>query len=165
MIISAIVARADNRVIGINNKLPWHLPGDLKWFKEKTLHRHIIMGRKSFESIPKPLPNRINIVVTRDKSYYHSGAHIVHSVDEALKLAFEKNEDEVFILGGGRIYAQTMNLWDRLYLTEVHASPEGDTLFPQIDVNLYNVAYEEFRKADEKNAHDFTFKILHRRKT
>ena len=165
MIISAIVARADNRVIGIDNRLPWHLPGDLKWFKEKTLHRHIIMGRKSFESIPKPLPNRINIVITRDKSYYHSGAYVVHTIDEALKLAYEKNEEEVFILGGGKIYLQTMDIWDRLYLTEVHASPEGDTHFPEIDLNNYDLAYEEFRKADEKNEHDFTFKILHRRKS
>ncbi len=163
MIISAIVARADNLIIGKDNDLPWHLPGDLKWFKQKTLNRHIIMGRRSFESIPNPLPKRVNIVITRDKTYYHSGAIIVHSIDEALRYAHEEGEEEAFILGGGKIYSQTKELWDRLYLTEVHASPEGDTSFPAISLDQFEVAFEEFHKADEKNQFDFTFKILERR--
>ena len=159
MIISAIVARADNLVIGKDNDLPWHLPGDLKWFKEKTLNRHIILGRKCFESMPKPLPRRINIVVTRDQSYFHSGAVITHSIDEALAYAKAQGETEAFILGGGEIYKQTVPLWDKLYLTEVHATPEGDVTFPEVDLSNYKLSFEERHAADEKNEFDFTFKI------
>lgn len=162
MIISAIVAKAENNVIGKDNDLPWHLPGDLKWFKEKTLHRHVIHGRRSFESIPFPLPKRTNIVVTRDKTYAHTKAVVTHSIDEALAYAHQHGEDEVFILGGGKIYDQTKDLWDRLYLTEVHASPEGDTHFPELDYDLFKLSYEEKRFKDEKNDHDFTFKIYDR---
>ena len=163
MIISAIVARAENHIIGKDNDLPWHLPGDLKWFKEKTLNRHIITGRRSFESIPNPLPKRVNIVVTRDKSYYHSGAVITHSIDEALKYAYDEGETEVFILGGGKIYEQTMELWDKLYLTEVHARPEGDTKFPVVDESKYDLVFEERHEADEKNQYAYTFKIFNRK--
>ena len=162
MIISAIVARAENRVIGKDNDLPWYLPGDLKWFKEKTLGRHIILGRKSFESLPRPLPKRVNIVVTRDTSYFHSGAVIVHSIDEALEYAKREGETEAFILGGGKIYEQTKELWDRLYLTEVHATPEGDTYFPEIDHGAYKVSYKESNPADERNQYAYTFNILER---
>ncbi len=164
MIISAIVARAENRIIGKDNDLPWRLPGDLKWFKQKTLNRHIIMGRKSFESIPNPLSKRVNIVVTRDKSYYHSGAIITHSIDEALAYAHQEGEDEAFILGGGNIYKQTLDIWDRLYLTEVHASPEGDTYFPEVNVDLFDLSFEERHEADERNQYSYTFKILDRKK-
>ncbi len=164
MIISAIVARAENRIIGKDNDLPWRLPGDLKWFKQKTLNRHIIMGRKSFESIPNPLSKRVNIVVTRDKSYYHSGAIITHSIDEALAYAHQEGEDEAFILGGGNIYKQTLDIWDRLYLTEVHASPEGDTYFPEVNVDLFDLSFEERHEADERNQYSYTFKILNRKK-
>lgn len=162
MTISAIVACAENRIIGKDNDLPWHLPGDLKWFKEKTLNRHIIMGRKSFESLTKPLPKRVNIVITRDKKYYHSGVIVVHSIDEALRVAHEEGEEEAFILGGGNIYEQTKDLWDRLYLTKVHASPEGDTYFPEIDEALFQSSFCEKHLADEKNEYDFTFNILER---
>ena len=163
MIISAIVARAENRIIGKDNDLPWHLPGDLKWFKAKTMSRHIIMGRKSFESLKKPLPKRINIVITRDKSYYHSGAIVVHSIDAALDYANREGEQEAFILGGGKIYEQTKELWDRLYLTEVHASPEGDTLFPEINTDDYTISFEERHEADEKNEYAYTFKVMERK--
>lgn len=162
MKISAIVACAENRVIGKDNDLPWRLPGDLKWFKEKTLNRHIVMGRKSFESLPKPLPKRVNIVVTRDRDYYHSGIIVVHSIDEALQYAHKENEDEVFILGGGNIYKQTLDIWDRLYITDVHARPEGDTLFPEIDRTLFRNVFKEVHKADERNQYDYTFNILER---
>lgn len=164
MIISAIVARASNRVIGKNNDLPWHLPEDLKWFKKHTLGRHIIMGRKSFESIPRPLPKRVNIVVTRDKGFYHSGVHVVHSIDQALELAHRAGESEAFILGGGHIYEQTKDLWDRLYLTEVHGAPEGDTMFPQIDKSQYEVRFEEHHTADDRHDYDYSFLILERKK-
>ena len=163
MIISAIVARADNLIIGKDNDLPWRLPGDLKWFKAKTIGRHVIMGRKSFESLPKPLPKRVNIVITRDKTYYHSGAVIVHSIDEALAYAHREKEQEAFILGGGKIYSQTIDLWDKLYLTEVHANPEGDTSFPEVDLSKFDLLFEEYHPSDEKNEYDFTFKIYSRK--
>lgn len=164
MKISAIVARAENRVIGKDNDLPWHLPNDLKWFKSKTLNRHIIMGRKSFESIARPLPNRTNIIITRDQKYYHSGVIVVHSIAEALEYAHSHGEEEAFILGGGKIYSQTLELWDRLYLTEVHASPEGDTLFPDIDLNNFELIFQEDHFANEKHCYNYTFKILEKRK-
>ena len=162
MIISAIVAKAQNNIIGRDNDLPWRLSDDLKWFKSKTLNRHIIMGRKSFECLPKPLPKRVNIVITRDRSYYHSGAIITHSIDEALKYAHEAGEKEAFILGGGNIYKQTKNLWDRLYLTEVMATPEGDTKFPEMDYSKFKLTFEEPHNQDEKNDHDYIFKIYER---
>jgi len=165
MKISAIVARAENRVIGKDNDLPWRLPNDLKWFKSKTLNRHIIMGRKSFESIAKPLPRRTNIIITRDRAYYHSGVVVVHSIAEALEYAHSQGEEEAFILGGGKIYSQTLDLWDRLYLTEVHASPEGDTLFPEIDLANFDLSFQEDHFADERHLYNYTFKILERKKS
>ena len=149
-------------MIGKDNDLPWHLPGDLKWFKAKTLNRHIIMGRTSFECLPKALPKRVNIVVTRDSSYYRSDCVIKHSIDEALAFAQAEGEDEAFILGGGNVYAQTQGLWNRLYLTEVNASPEGDTYFPEIDLDEYNLVFEEYHQADEKNEFSYTFKVYER---
>jgi len=162
MIISAIVAKGQNNIIGRDNDLPWHLPGDLKWFKSKTLNRHIIMGRTSFECLPNPLPKRVNIVVTRDKAYYHSGVEVFHSIDAALKYAYDQGEDEAFILGGGKVYEQTKDLWDRLYLTEVDAAPEGDTKFPEVDYSKFELSFEEAHQQDEKNDHDYTFKIFNR---
>ena len=106
----------------------------------------------------------MNIVVTRDRDYYHSGAVIVHSIDEALQYAHKEGETEVFILGGGKIYEQTIPLWDRLYLTEVHAEPEGDTYFPVFDESQFELTFEEFHKADDRNQYDFTFKILERKR-
>ncbi len=163
MIISSIVARAENRVIGISNDLPWHLPKDLKWFMNKTKGRHVIMGRRSFESIPKPLPNRTNIVITRDSEWYHSGVVVVKSIAEALSFAASQRETEVFILGGGKIYDQTKDIWERLYLTEVHAAPLGDTYFPDIDENQYHIIFEEHHSVDEHHQYAYTFKILERK--
>lgn len=162
MIISAIVAKGKNNVIGKDNDLPWHLPGDLKWFKAKTLNRHIIMGRKSFESLPGILPNRVHVVVTRDKSYYHSNIVVKHSIDEALAYAHKEGEEEVFILGGGNIYKQTQDLWQRLYLTEVDAQPEGDTYFPEVNYDLFKITFDEHHVADDKNQYSYTFKIYER---
>ena len=163
MIISAIVARGENGIIGIDNDLPWKLPKDLKWFKSKTSHRHIIMGRKSFESLGRPLPNRVNIVITRDQSYFHSGIIVVHSIPEALSYARNEGEEEAFILGGGKIYEQTQGLWDRLYLTEVKTAPEGDTYFPDVDLSLYDLDFEEAHSKDEKHAHDYVFQVWNRK--
>lgn len=164
MLISAIVASSKNQVIGKDNKLPWHLPGDLKWFKSNTLNRHIIMGRKSFESLPFALPKRVNIVVTKDSHFFHSHCHIENSIPAALEFARSQGETEAFILGGGTIYEQTKDLWDRLYLTEVQAEFEGDTYFPEIDLDLYDLKFKEIHKKDDKNAYDYTFMILDRKK-
>lgn len=160
MIISAIVAKAANNAIGINNKLPWHLPNDLKWFKKHTLGHHVIMGRKSFESLGKPLPKRTNIIITRDHQFFHSDCIAVRSIDEALLVAHKNGEKEVFILGGGQIYKQTKTLWDRIYITEVDASPAADTHFPQIDLSDYILIFEEPHPSDEKHEFQFTFKVF-----
>jgi len=162
VIISAIVAKGKNNVIGKDNDLPWHLPGDLKWFKAKTINRHVIMGRKSFESLPGILPNRVHVVVTRDASYYHSNIVVKNSIDEALAYAHKEGEDEVFILGGGNIYSQTQDLWQRLYLTEVDAQPEGDTYFPEVNYDLFKLTFDEHHVADDKNQYSYTFKIYER---
>jgi dihydrofolate reductase len=162
LIISAIVARSANNVIGIDNDLPWRLPGDLRWFKEKTLNRHIIMGRQSFESLPRALPKRVNIVVTRDLSFYRSDCIIRHSLDEALAFAHAAGEKEAFIIGGGTVYEQTKNLWHRLYITDVDASLDGDTFFPDISLDEYNLIKEEPHKADEKNLYSYTFRVYER---
>lgn len=162
MIISAIVARAANGVIGHDNDLPWRLRGDLQWFKKKTLGRHIIMGRKSFESLPGILPGRVHIVITRDESYFHTDCIVRHSIDEALQYAHEQGETEAFFIGGGRVYEQTQQLWDRLYLTEVHAEPQGDTFFPDIDLDAFSLTYSESHPADEKNQYPFTCNVYER---
>lgn len=162
MLISAIVAKSTNHVIGADNKLPWHLPGDLKWFKDKTRSRHVIMGRKSFESLPNALPGRVNIVVTRDEYYFHSRCITCTSIARALAFAKKEGESEAFILGGGMIYAESAHLWDRLYLTEVHTLIEGDTYFPVINYNEYELLFKEEHFKDEKNNFDYTFKIFER---
>ncbi|MCL4123045.1 UNVERIFIED_CONTAM: hypothetical protein GTU68_040394 [Idotea baltica] len=164
MIISAIVAKAKNNIIGKDNDLPWHLPDDLKWFKEKTKGRHVIMGRKSFDSLGRPLPQRVNIVITRANDFFHSGVKVVNSIPDSLRLAQKEGEEEAFILGGGNIYAQTMDLWDRLYLTEVDAEPEGDTYFPEVDFSKYDLVFEEDHPADDKHLYSFTFKIFERKR-
>ena len=133
MIISSIVAVAENRVIGSDNDIPWRLSTDLKYFKKKTTGHHIIMGRKSFLSIGKPLPNRTNVIVTRDPFFIASNCIVVHSIPEAIEVARSRGETEAFITGGGMIYEQTMELVDQLYITEVNAQPEGDVYFPKID--------------------------------
>ena len=132
MTISAIVATAHNRVIGINNAIPWYLPADLKYFKRITLNHHIIMGRNCFESIGNPLPKRTNIIVTRNPFYVASGCIVVHSVEEGLQVAIENGEEEVFIIGGGQVYEQSKALWSRLYLTKVDLDIKGDVFFPEI---------------------------------
>ena len=160
MIISAIVAKAANNAIGIDNQLPWHLPNDLKWFKSHTLNHHVIMGRKSFESLGKPLPRRTNIIITRDEQFFHSDCIVVKSIDEALLVAHKNGEEEVFILGGGQIYKQTTALWDKLYITEVEASPEADTHFPEIDLSDFTLIFEESHPSDERHKFRYTFKVF-----
>ncbi len=164
MIVSAIVATAKNNVIGKDNDIPWYLPADLKYFKRCTLNHHIIMGRKSYESIGRPLPKRTNIVVTRDPFYVVSNCLVAHSVDEALKMALDNSEQEAFIIGGGEIYKLAMPFVDRLYLTEVDAAVDGTVFFPEINMDEWELKSEEPHKADEKNEFDYVFKIFERKR-
>lgn len=162
MIVSAIVAVAKNRVIGKNNEIPWYLPADLKYFKRTTINHHIIMGRKSFLSIGRPLPKRTNVVVTRDAFFTATGCLVAHSIEEALTLAENNGEEEAFIIGGGEIYRQSVSYWDRLYLTEVDAEPAGDVLFPELDWTEWRLASEERHAADEKNEYGYAFQVWER---
>ena len=163
MTISTIVATAKNNVIGKDNDIPWYLPTDLKYFKKQTLNRHIIMGRNSFESIGKPLPKRTNIVVTRNPFYVATGCIVVHSIAEGLKIAEQNGETEAFIIGGGKIYEQSVDLWDKLYLTEVDLEVEGDVYFPEIDFSKWEEISCEAHKKNEKDTADFTFKVFERK--
>ena len=139
--LSLIAALASNRCIGIDNKLPWYLPEDLKYFKAVTMGKPIIMGRTTFDSLGKPLPNRCNIVVTRNPDFAHPGVKVAHSLEEAIKIgesvAFIEGGDEVVIIGGATIYQQALPLVDRMYMTEVQKSVEGDAFFPEFDRSLW----------------------------
>lgn len=163
MLISAIVAVGNNNVIGKDNDLPWYLPADLKYFKRTTLGRHIIMGRKCYESIGRPLPKRTNIVLTRNPFFTGTNLLVAHSLDEALQLAADNGETEAMILGGGEIYAQSMPRWDRLYLTQVDVDvPDGDTFFPELDEREWTLVREEAYDPDEKNPHAYAFRVYER---
>ena len=154
-IIMAAVAR--NRVIGKDNQLVWHLPADLKFFKQTTLGHTLIMGRKTLESLSNPLPKRDTWVVTTNRDYQCAGVTIFHSLDFALEAAQQKGLDKVFILGGGEIYRQAIKLADKLIITEVHADFEGDTLFPVIDQQIWQETKREDHPADDKNLYSYSF--------
>lgn len=161
MILSIIVASAENLVIGRDNGLIWHMSADLKHFKQLTTGHTIIMGRRTFESIGRALPNRRNVVITRNKDYQADGCEIAESVEEALKMV--ETEDEVFIIGGGSIYRESWERADRLYLTWVHVEVEGDTFIPAIDSDKWEVICRQDFKADEKNEFDYSF-VSYKRK-
>jgi dihydrofolate reductase len=163
VIISIIAAMDRNRAIGVDNKLPWRLPADLKRFRDLTMGRHLIMGRKTYESIGKPLPGRRMIVVTRDTTYKAEGCDVVHSVEDAINLASERGESEVFIGGGAEIYAQSIGIVDRMYLTFVDAEVEADTFFPEFDEREWNELGSFYQPADEKNQYAFNFRLMVRK--
>ncbi|KGE89060.1 MAG: dihydrofolate reductase [Phaeodactylibacter xiamenensis] len=164
MILSAIVATDKNGVIGKDDDIPWHLPADLKYFKRRTLNHHVIMGRKTFESIGRPLPKRTNIIVTRNPFFMVSNCLVAGSLQEAIDLARNNGEDEAFIIGGGTIYEQAMPLIDRLYLTEVDTEVEnGEVFFPAVDPAVWSEVSSEAHQPDEKNPHAYTFKVLERK--
>jgi len=164
MTLSAIVAIDKNGVIGKDDDIPWYLPADLKYFKRRTLNHHIIMGRKTFESIGRPLPKRTNIVVTRNPFFVASNCLVAGSLQEAIDLARNNGEDEAFIIGGGTIYEQAMPLIDRLYLTEVDTAVEtGEVFFPAVDPAVWFEVSSEAHQPDEKNPHAYTFKVLERK--
>lgn len=163
MIISLIAALDRQRGIGKDNQLPWRLPADLKRFRELTTGHHLIVGRKTYESIGKPLPNRTLIIVTRQPGFQAEGCLIVNSVETALALAEARGESEVFVIGGAEIYAQTLSLADRLYLTFVDAKVTADAFFPAYEA-AYWVEQETIpHAADEKNPFALTFKTLVRK--
>jgi len=159
MIVSAIVAIGQNNAIGKNNQLLWHLPNDLKHFKDITSGHTIIMGRKTFDSVGKPLPKRRNIIITR-QDISIEGAEVVHTIDQALALC--KGEEEVFIGGGAEIYKMAMPKTDRIYLTVVHQSFDADAYFPEIDQNEWKETERENHAADEKNDIPYSFITLER---
>ena len=161
MIISLIVATAKNRVIGKNNQLIWHLPKDMRFFMDTTIHHPVIMGRKNFESIPekyRPLKNRDNIIITRNRNYTAEGCAIVHSIEESIEYV-NKNlkTNEVFIIGGGEIYKKCleMNVVDRMYITHIETAFDGDTFFPEINGKNWSTETIMKHAKDDKNPHDF----------
>jgi dihydrofolate reductase len=158
--VSLIAAMAENRVIGVHNTLPWHLPADLKHFRQITTGHHVIMGRRNYESIGKPLPNRTNIVVTRNRHFHAPGCVVAHSLEEALEGA--RNDQEIFIIGGAEIYRQAFDRADRLYLTLVHANIAGDTYFPAFDPDQWHEIRREQHEADDQNSYAYSFLMYDR---
>lgn len=168
-ILSAVVAMSDNSIIGVDNRLPWHLPADLKHFKEITLNHIVLMGRKTYESIGKPLPKRTNIVLTRDTNFKAPGCIIIHSVLEALQFAEKKTNEthksqEVFVIGGTEIYHLLLPYCDRIYLTLIHQHFAGDTFFPVIQKLDWQEVKRIDCKKDTNNPYDYSFIWLERKK-
>jgi dihydrofolate reductase len=162
MIVSMIAAMGSNRVIGKDNDIPWHLPDDFQFFKETTQGHHVIMGRKNWESLPpkfKPLPNRPNLIVTRQENYMAEGAVIFNSIDEALTYARMANEKEAFIIGGGEIYRQSLSLADKIYLTEIEGAFEGQTTFPKFEKEIWSEVSREHHQIDERHKYAFDFVV------
>jgi len=160
MKIAIVVAMGENRVIGRDNRLPWHLPADLKHFKQLTLGKPVVMGRKTYASIGRPLPERTNIVVTRDRDYEAPGCVVVHSLEEALAAAGEAAE--VMVIGGAEFYRQVLPRTDTLYLTRVHAVFEGDTVFPELNEAEWQEVARTDCEPDEKNPWPYSFMELKR---
>jgi len=166
--VGMIVAMAENRVIGRNNQLPWYLPNDLKYFKAVTMGKPIIMGRKTYESIGKPLPGRTNIVVTTQQDFVAEGVSVAYSVEQALTLAQSvatiDGADEVMIIGGAQLYSEMLDRVERLYLTQVHADVEGDAWFPALDLSRWKVLTKESFAAEGPNPYGYSFIVYGRDK-
>jgi dihydrofolate reductase len=160
MRVSLIAAVAANGVIGLGNDLPWHLPADLRRFKRLTMGHHLIMGRRTFDSLGRPLPGRTIVVISRSPRSDSAGIRWAGSLAEALEIA--AGDDEVFIAGGAEIYREALERADRFYLTKIHAEIEGDVIFPDFDESLWRVNDEEHHPADERHAYPFTFVVLER---
>lgn len=162
MLISLIVVCDEQNGIGLNNQLLCHLPADLKYFKQVTTGHHIVMGRKTYESVGRPLPNRVNVVISRNAELEIPGAVIKSNLDEAIQYAESNRETELFITGGGNIYAQTIHQASRVYLTRVHHTFEADTFFPKLDPGEWKQLRSSFNPADEKNQYDYSFQLYER---
>ena len=158
--ITLIVAAAENNAIGKNNQMLWHLPNDFKYFKKNTLEHSVVMGRKTFDSIGKPLPERRNIILTRDMNYTHEEVDVANSVQEVLN--FCRDEREIFIIGGAEIYKQTLPLADKILLTRVHTTIDGDAYFPELLDHEWKLVSAEKHEKDEKHAFDYTFEVYER---
>jgi len=167
MRLSVIVAVAENGVVGVNNALPWYLPDDLKYFKQTTMGKPVVMGRKTYESIGKPLPGRTNIVVTHNQDYQAEGVKVVGSLSEALELAADiaviDGKDELMVIGGAAVYAAAIPMADRLYVTEVHAEVDGDAYLPAVEWSEWRELTREKHVAVAPNSYDFSFVVYQRR--
>lgn len=163
MMISMIAAMAHDRVIGLDNQMPWHLPADLAHFKRVTLGKPVLMGRKTFESIGRPLPGRRNLVISRNPDYRADGVEVIDSVDAALALLAGSDVTELMVIGGGHLYGQLLPRADRLYLTRIDLAVEGDTRFPVFDEGDWSCIERESHQPDEKNPHPYRFETWQRR--
>ena len=161
MSLSLIVAMTQNRVIGKDNQMPWHLPADLAWFRKNTTGKPIIMGRKTFESIGRPLPKRTNIVLSR-QPFEHDGVIWKDSLESAVD--FVRDSEEIMLIGGGQLFNEYLSQADRLYLTEIQTELDGDTFFPSINWDEWHIEFEQYRPADEQNPYDCRFLILLKKK-
>ena len=163
MKISIVVAAAENGVIGKDNQLLWHLPNDLKFFKNTTWGMVVIMGRKTYESVNKPLPGRTNIVITRKPDWKAEGVVTANDLQDALKKAADTNCKEAFVIGGGEIYKWAFSIADKIYITRVHTTLEGDTFFPAINEAEWTLVSNEDFKKDEKHQYDYSFQTWERK--
>ncbi len=165
MNISIIVAISTNHVIGVDNKLPWHLPADLQYFKTLTIGHPILMGRKTYDSIGRPLPNRENIIITQNRTFHSNNLIIKHSIEEAIDYCIEKGYEDVFIIGGDGIYKQTISIADTLYITRVDINIEnGTAFFPEIDKDKWKLISSDSRTKDDKNKYNYTFEVYEKTK-
>jgi dihydrofolate reductase len=162
--LSIIVAASENNVIGVNNHLPWHLPVDMKYFKDTTMGKPIVMGRKSFEELGKVLPGRPNIMITRQENYSAPNLYIVPSLEAGIEKAKTFGTAEVFITGGGEIFKMAIKIVDRLYMTRVHAEVSGDTYFPEFDEREWDLVKNDRHEIDEKHKYALTFQVWDRKK-
>ena len=164
MTLSFIVAVSDNNAIGRNNQLPWHLPEDLKFFKRTTLGKPVVMGRKSYESLGKPLPGRLNVVLSRQNNMeLPEGVLLFNNIEDAVAAMAKTDNEEVFIIGGGKVFEQSMQLVDRMYITRVHGTiPDADVFFPNIDHTHWKLVWEEHHEKDEKHQYAYTFQRYER---
>ena len=161
MSLSLIVAMTKNRVIGKDNQMPWHLPADLAWFRQNTTGKPVIMGRKTFESIGRPLPKRTNIVLSR-QPFEYDGVIWKDSLESAVD--FVRDSEEIMLIGGGQLFNEYLSKADRLYLTEIQTELDGDTFFPSINWDEWHIEFEQYRPADEQNPYDCRFLILLKKK-
>lgn len=167
MKLALIAAVADNNAIGINNKMPWHLPEDLRYFKAVTMGKPAIMGRKTFDSLRKPLPGRTNIVITRNKYWHYKGVRVVHSLDDAISLAEDlaliNGNEEIMVIGGEQIYRQAVDRADRIYLTRVYQSFDSDAFFPEIDQQEWQETFRKDIQSGDNQPLNYSYLVLDRK--
>ncbi|TCT25512.1 dihydrofolate reductase [Melghiribacillus thermohalophilus] len=161
--ISLLVAMDQNRLIGRNNQLPWHLPEDLRYFKKTTMGHTIVMGRKTFESIGKPLPGRENMVMSRNRNFQPEGCVVIHSWEPVMERNSRNPDQEIFVIGGQRLFEQAIAFADRMYITEIDEQFEGDTYFPAFDPSEWQLISKTKGKKDDQNPYDYSFCVYERK--